>query len=221
MKKIQKAQKAEAAHQNSFYRLGGIEILSIQQDEISKMWKIYLSTTEHYLISREFDRTKGLYANAPDIAIRQGMMDFSDSLIGSQFSMWKTMDLFIDRCFDENAFDKYTEKAVWMSFEQPSYAQIEEIIGTYNCRIKWFDATTEMGRMMNDATVKTLVGDDRRRLVDGLREGFAENRITSVFMNHDTISEKLISDKGFEDIPVFIADFSDGGEFLKFDYMRR
>jgi len=206
---------------NSFYRLGGIEILSMQQDEISKMWKIYLSTTEHYLVSREFDRSVGLYANAPDNIVRQGLMEFSDSLLGCQFSLWKTIDLFIDRCFDNNAFDGYTENAVWMSFDYPSYSQVEDIIGTYNCRLRWFDQSSELGKLISDATVKTLIGDDKRELIEGLKNGFAENKITSVFMNHDTISEKLISDKDFEDVPVFIGEFSDNGDFLKFNYLKR
>lgn len=206
---------------NSFYRLGGIEILSMQQDEISKLWKIYLSTTEHYLVSREFDRSVGLYANAPDNIVRQGLMEFSDSLLGCQFSLWKTMDLFIDRCFDNNAFDGYTENAVWMSFDYPSYSQVEDIIGTYNCRLKWFDQSSELGKLISDATVKTLVGDDKRELIEGLKSGFAENKITSVFMNHDTISEKLISDRDFENVPVFMGEFSDNGDFIKFNYLKR
>ena len=206
---------------NSFYRLGGMEILSMQQDEISKLWKIYLSTTEHYLVSREFDRSVGLYANAPDNIVRQGLMEFSDSLLGCQFSLWKTMDLFIDRCFDNNAFDKYTENAVWMSFDYPSYSQVEDIIGTYNCRLKWFDQSSELGKLISDATVKTLVGDYKRELIEGLKSGFAENKITSIFMNHDTISEKLISDSDFEDVPVFMGEFSDNGDFIKFNYLKR
>lgn len=206
---------------NSFYHLGGIEILSMQQDEISKLWKIYLSTTEHYLVSREFDRSVGLYANAPDNIVRQGLMEFSDSLLGCQFSLWKTMDLFIDRCFDNNVFDGYTENAVWMSFDYPSYSQVEDIIGTYNCRLKWFDQSSEFGKLISDATVKTLVGDDKRKLIEGLKNGFAENKITSVFMNHDTISEKLISDRDFEDIPVFMGEFSDNEDFIKFNYLKR
>lgn len=206
---------------NSFYRLGGIEILSMQQDEISKLWKIYLSTTEHYLVSREFDRSVGLYANAPDDIVRQGLMEFSDSLLGCQFSLWKTMDLFIDRCFDNNAFDGYTENAVWMSFDYPSYSQVEDIIGTYNCRLKWFDQSSELGKLISDATVRTLVGDDKRKLIEGLKSGFAENKITSVFMNHDTISERLLSDSDFDDVPVFMGEFSDNGDFIKFNYLKR
>lgn len=219
MKKTQKS--VNSTNPNSFYRLGGIEILSMQQDEISKLWKIYLSTTEHYLVSREFDRSVGLYANAPDNIVRQGLMEFSDSLLGCQFSLWKTIDLFIDRCFDNNAFDGYTENAVWMSFDYPSYSQVEDIIGTYNCRLRWFDQSSELGKLISDATVKTLVGDDKRELIEGLKSGFAENKITSVFMNHDTISEKLISDRDFEDFPVFMGEFSDNGDFIKFNYLKR
>lgn len=219
MKKTQKS--VDSTSPNSFYRLGGIEILSMQQDEISKLWKIYLSTTEHYLVSREFDRSVGLYANAPDNIVRQGLMEFSDSLLGCEFSLWKTMDLFIDRCFDNNAFDRYTENAVWMSFDYPSYSQVEDIIGTYNCRLRWFDQSSELGKLIDDATVKTLVGDGKRKLIEGLKNGFAENNITSVFMNHDTISEKLISDKDFEDLPVFMGEFSDNGDFIKFNYLKR
>lgn len=219
MKKTQKS--VNSTNPNSFYRLGGIEILSMQQDEISKLWKIYLSTTEHYLVSREFDRSVGLYANAPDDIVRQGLMEFSDSLLGCQFSLWKTIDLFIDRCFDNNAFDGYTENAVWMSFDYPSYSQVEDIIGTYNCRLKWFDQSSELGKYISDATVKTLVGDNKRELIEGLKSGFAENKITSVFMNHDTISEKLLSDSDFDDVPVFMGEFSDNGDFIKFNYLKR
>ena len=219
MKKTKKSDNS--ASPNSFYRLGGMEILSLQQDEISNLWKIYLSTTDHYLVSREFDRSVGLYANAPDNIVRQGLMDFSDSLIGSQFSMWKTIDLFIDRCFDENAFDGYTENAVWLSFDYPSYSQIEDIIGTYNCRLRWFDQSSVFGKLLNDAMVKTLVGDDRMELIDGLKTLFSENKITSVFMNHDTISEKLISDSEFENMPVFMGEFSQNGDFNRFNYLKR
>jgi hypothetical protein len=206
---------------NSFYRLGGIEILSIQQKEDSGLWKIYLSTTDHYLVSREFDRRIGLYGNAPDDIIRRGLMDFSDSLICKQFSLWKTMDLFIDRCFDDAIFDGYTENGIWMSIDHPSYLQVEDIIGTYNCRLKWFPDDSDMGEMLNAAMFKTLAGDDRRRLVEGIKQGFVENGISSVFLNHDIVSEKILSDREFENMPVFIGEFSDGGDFRKFNYMRR
>ena len=219
MKNTQKS--SDLNNPNSFYNIGGIEILSLEQDEISKLWKIYLSTAEHYLVSREFDRSVGLYANAPDDVIRQGLMDFSDSLIGKQFSLWKVMDLFIDRCFDESIFDEYTANAVWMSFDYPSYPQFEEIISTYNCRLKWFDANSYMGNLLSSAMRKTLAGDYKHNLAKELKSGFSDNGITTVFMNPDKISQKFISDAEFENVPTFIGDFSENGDFLKFDYMRR
>lgn len=219
MKKVQKS--ASPIGPNSLYRLGGIEILSLQQDEISNLWKIYLSTQEHYLVSREFDRSVGLYANANDDLIRQGLMEFSDSISGMELSLWKVIDLFIDRCFDENAFDGYTENAIWLSFDYPTYLQVENIIGMHNYRLRWFNEDTYIGELIKKATTKTLVGDDKRRLIEDIKSCMSENKITAIFMNHDPISEKLVTDIDFDDFPVFIGDFSDDGDFLKFDYLNR
>ena len=219
MKKVQKS--ASSIGPNSLYRLGGIEILSLQQDEISNLWKIYLSTQEHYLVSREFDRSVGLYANANDDLIRQGLMEFSDSISGMELSLWKVIDLFIDRCFDENAFDGYTENAIWLSFDYPTYLQVENIIGMHNYRLRWFNEDTYIGELIKKATTKTLVGDDKRRLIEDIKSCMSENKITAIFMNHDPISEKLVTDIDFDDFPVFIGDFSDDGDFLKFDYLNR
>lgn len=213
--------KKQTQSPNSLYRFGGIEILSISQDELSKLWKIYVSTPDHYLVSREFDRCRGLYANAPDDVVRQGLMDFSETLFGEQMSLWDIVDLFISRCFDDSVFNSYTENAVWMSIDYPSYTEVEEIFGTYSCRLKWFAADTDAGELINTALFRSPVGDERRRLVDGVKKHLETNNIVTVFMNHDNVSEKFLADSAFENLPVFIGEFSEDGDFEKFSYMKR
>lgn len=206
---------------NSFYRFGGIEILSLAQDERSKLWKIYFSTPDHYLVSREFDRSVGLYANAPDDVIRQGLMDFSDSLMGSQLSLFKVMDMFIDRCFDENVFYGEVENAVWMCIDYPTYDEVEEIINTYNCRIKWFDGDdSSISDCLKQVLYRMPDGEQRKELIRNLKEEFQAHKITSVFMNRDSMVEKFITDREFTDMPIFMGEFSDDGEFISFNYLR-
>ena len=219
--KMTKEQKKAAENANSLYRLGGIEILSIQQDEISNLWKIYLSTTEHYVVSREFDRSKGLYGNAPDDVIRQGLMDFSETIVGSQFSIWKVIDLFIDRCFDDSVFDGYTTGALWFSMTYPTYQETEDILSTYNCRLRWYDADSAIGELIHDGIFKTLSGNERRKQIVGLKEIFADESIKSIFLNDDVVSERLLSDEAFSDMPVFKGEFASNGEFRGFTYWRR
>ena len=156
--------KQQRLSANSFYRLGGIEILSMSRDERSGLWKIYLSTPEHYLVSREFDRTVGMYANAPDDVVRQGLMDFSDSIAGGQLSLFKVMDMFIDRCFDESVFDCNTENAVWMCIDYPSYQEVEEMLATYNCRLRWYSKDEEVGDLVDRALFRTPNGSGRSEL---------------------------------------------------------
>lgn len=217
---MKKSSKREQSP-NSLYRLGGMEILSIEQDEISKLWKIYLSTPEHYLVSREFDRSVGMYANAPDDIVRKGLMDFSESILGKELSLWKIIDMFIDRCFDERVFVNDTENAVWMSIDYPSYEEVEDILMTYNSRIRWFDQTSDIGELMNIAMFKTLAGDGKRKLAEGLSKSFSENNISLVFMNPDDISSKIMTEGEFSEIPLFVGEFSEDGDFVRFKYVKR
>lgn len=206
---------------NSLYNLGGIEILSMAQDEISGLWKIYLSTPEHYLVSREFDRSVGMYANAPDEIVRQGLMDFSDSLLGEQMSLFKVIDMFIDRCFDERIFDGYTENAIWMCIDYPSYEEMEEILNTYNCRIRWFSDDDALAELVHKALYKMPSGALKDGLISGLKDEMKANRVTSLFMNRDSMVEKFLMDSEFSEMPVFIGEFSDDGEFMSFSYLKR
>lgn len=216
--------KQQHSSPNSFYKLGGIEILSMQQDELSGLWKIYLSTPEHYLVSREFDRSVGMYANAPDNIVRQGLMDFSDSLLGGQLSLFKVMDMFIDRCFDDRAFDGYTENALWMCIDYPTYNEIEDILNTYNCRLRWFEKDDPkngaFAELVERALYKTPTGNGKSELVAELKKGFVDNKITSVFMNRDSMVEKFLTDREFSDMPIFMGQFSDDGDFVSFSYMK-
>lgn len=210
---------------NSFYHLGDIDILTFEQDEKSKLYKIYLSTSEHYVVSREFDKTKGLYANAPEAIIRKGLMDFSASLLGKELSYYDIMDMFIDRCFDDSVFDRYTENAVWMCMDYPSYEEIEEILSTYCCRIKWFDKKDndfDLMELLNTAIYKTPVTNGKSELAERLMNSFKSNRITSIFMNKDMMVEKFITEKAFENFPIFMAEFSskNGDELVSFKYLK-
>ena len=209
---------------NSFYRLGGIEILSMQKDETSGLWKIYLSTPEHYLVSREFDRSVGIYANAPDDIVRQGLMDFSDSILGGQLSLFRIIDMFIDRCFDESAFDGYTENALWMCIDYPSYDEVEEILNTYNCRLRWFTKDDKkngyFAEVVEKVLYKTPTDGGKSELISELKRGFSENNITSVFMNRDGIVEKFLMDREFSEMPIFMGQFSDDGDFISFSYVK-
>lgn len=209
---------------NSFYNLGGIEILSISQDETSGLWKIYLSTPEHYLVSREFDRGVGMYANAPDDVVRQGLMDFSESILGNQLSLFKIIDMFIDRCFDESAFNRDTENAIWMCIDIPSYSEVEEALNVYNCRLRWFsksDDNSGLGENIDRILYKTPTGEAKSVVVDELKQGIESNGISSIFMNDDQIVKKFFDCDDFSDIPIYIGEFSDSGEFNRFVYFKR
>jgi len=212
---------------NSFYNLGDIDILTLSQDEISGLWKIYLSTSEHYVVSREFDKSKGMYANAPDAVIRRGLMDFSASLIGNELSLFAVMDMFIDRCFDNSVFDEYTTNAVWMCMDYPSYMEVEDILSSYGCRIVWaFEPTDEkyplLGECMNKVVYKTpSSGAERDALVDRLVKELKSSRISSIFLNSDYMIEPILSDSRFDGLPIFIGQFSgkNEDEFTSFKYI--
>lgn len=210
---------------NSLYALGGPEILSLSQDDLSGLWKIYLSTPEHYLVSREFDRSVGMYGNAPDDIVRHGLMEFSDELHGAQLSMFKVVDMFIDRCFDESVFGPDTENAVWMCMDFPTYDEVEAVLNVHNSRLRWFSKDDpkagQLAEGVERAVYRTPSGSAKDELVEGLVRGFSENGISSVFMNSDTIVEKFLMDKGFSDLPVFLGQFSDDGDFLSFAYVPR
>lgn len=200
--------------ENSFYRLGDIDILTFMQDDLSNLWKFYLSTDNIYVVSKEFDKSHGMYANAPDEVIRRGLMDFSASLIGEPLSVFAIMDLFIDRCFNDNVFDKYTTDAIWFSIEPPSYEQMEDILSTYSNRILWVDngiacKYPELGEYVYRLLYKTPSAcGERTRLLDGLRKEINNNKISAIYLNKDGIVETLVYDKLLDNIPIFIGEFT-------------
>lgn len=206
---------------NSFYRFGGPEILSIEQDELSNLWKIKLSTEVNYVVSEEFDRTKGLYANAPDTVVLDGLMGFSESLLGQRMSVFDVMHMFIERCFDDNVFSSYTENAIWMSMEYPQYIEVEEMLSTYNARLRWFSTDYPMGEVINNIIFKQPNGEAKNRAIQNLLEGIRVYKITSAFMHDDKQMETFLNDSAFQNFPIFKAIFKNNGEkFLEFKYWR-
>ena len=207
---------------NSFYRFGGIEMLEFTQDEKSLLWKIRFSTPEHYVVSREFDKTKGLFADFPTEVIRRGLMEFSDNLYGPELSIFDVMDLYIDGYFDERMVAPDTQYAVWMSYDPPTLDEISEIYATYSSRLKWFDLSTAVGSALHDVIFKDNLGSNGSALVASLAKGLKDAGITAMFMNPDKRMEKIVRSEAFADIPLFMAKFStDGQDFREFSYVNR
>lgn len=208
---------------NSFYRFGDSRILSIEQDSLSKLWKIKLSTDERYIVSEEFDRTVGLYANAPDPVVLEGLMGFSETIVGKQMSIFDVMHLFVERCFSESAFQGCTENAIWMSMEYPQYVEVEEILGMFNARLRWFSKGFPIGDAIDAAIYRQPSGETRNRAIQDLLEGMRVYRISSVFMHDDRQAERFIGDPSFQSVPVFKSVYKggNGGKFLEFRYWRR
>lgn len=207
---------------NSFYRFGDSRILSIEQDELSKLWKVKLSTDSVYVVSEEFDRTKGMYANAPDAVVLEGLMGFSESIAGKVMSVFDVMHLFIERCFSDSAFSDYTENAIWLSMEYPQYAEVEEMLNTFNARLKWFPKEYPIGEAIDDIVYKQPSGEMKSRDVQNLLEGMRVYRVTSVFMHDDSQVERFFGDSALQSVPVFKSVFKNGGNgrFLEFRYWR-
>jgi len=206
---------------NSFYRYGDIDILSIEQDEESNLWKIKLSTEQNYVVSEEFDRTVGMYGNAPDAVILDGLMGFSESIVGQQMSIFDIMHLFIERCFSDSVFSGYTENAIWTSIEYPRYLEMEEMLNTYNVRLRWFNDESTMGEAMKTALYKQPVGEVKTNAIQRINEGIRYYKITSAFMHDDKQMERFLSDFSFQNFPIFKAVFkNDGEKFIEFKYWR-
>lgn len=206
---------------NSFYALGGVDILSIEQDERSGLWKIKLSTETNYVVSEEFDRTKGMYANAPDAVVLDGLMGFSETIVGKGMSVFDVMHLFIERCFSESAFSKYTENAIWMSIEYPQYVEVEEMLSTFNVRLRWFPKDYPIGEALDMILFRQPNGEARSNAIQTLLEGIRVYRITSAFMHDDKEMERFLADSAFHDFPVFKAVFKNGGSrFSEFKFWR-
>ncbi len=206
---------------NSFFRFGDSRILSIEQDELSNLWKIKLSTEDNYVVSEEFDRTKGMYGNAPDAVVLEGLMGFSASITGQQMSVFDIMHLFIDRCFSDSVFPSVVENAVWMSMEYPQYDEVEEMLNTFNARLRWFPKDYPIGDAIDAAVYRQPNGESKSRTVQNLLEGMRVYKITSVFMHDDGQVERFLSDSALQSVPVFKAVYKNGnGRFLEFKYWR-
>ena len=194
---------AERECANSFYKYGNEDILGIEQDELSHLWKIKFTTSEHYVVSREFDRSKGLYGNAPDDTVRVALMEFSDTLFGKELSIFDVMDMFIDRCFDESVFDTYTTNAIWLSYDFLHYDEIEDILNTFGSRIVWMDGSE--AEQLKSLTYKYTSAS--KGSLDFYFKQFldmvANHNVQSVFTRGDGEMIKFMKDTRLKDIPLF------------------
>jgi len=204
---------------NSFYRYGNEDIILIEQDEKSKLWKIKFTTPNHYVVSREFDRTVGMYANAPDSVVAVGLMEFSDSLLGEEMSIYSVMDRFIDRCFDDSAFNSYTENALWLCLDFLHYEQLEEILNGYSSRIVW--PSGEDYDFMQRLLLKYEPKTSGPEYCSMLKRFMTEHKISGVFMCADKRMEELMSHEEFMDIPCFVAKTGKYSDFCGFEYLQR
>ena len=205
---------------NSFYKYGDEGILLIEQDTLSSLWKIKFTTENHYVVSREFNRSVGLYANAPDEVVLNGLMDFSTTIIGKELSIYDTIDMFIDRCFDESVFGKYTEKALWLSLDYPRYVEVEEILSTYNSRIYWPANDGEMC-LMRDVIIRGIEKDGYVTTASEIVDMMKEHKVSSVFVGIDNKMKDYIRKTEFNDIPCFVSTFKGNGDFNGFEYFRK
>lgn len=208
-----------ADRRNSFFRYGNEDIILIEQDSKSKLWKMKFTTPEHYVVSREFDRTVGMYANAPDSVVAIGMMEFSDSLIGEEMSIYSVMDMFIDRCFNDSVFDSRTEKAVWLCMDFLHYEQIEEILNVYSSRIVW--PSDDDSDFMRKLLLKYEPKSSGPEYRTNLKRFMTDNGISGVFMESDGRMEELMSHEEFADMPCFVAKTGKSNEFCGFKYLQR
>jgi len=212
---------SETGHKNSFFRFGGMEILSMEQDAYSFLWKIKLAADKHYVVSKEFDRTKGLYANAPDDVVRTGLMEFSNSLVGSEMSIYDVMTAFIERCFDDSAFGKYTANAAWMCMDFPHYDEIEDMLANFDTRIIWDYGPSKYMDALNSLIGRYLKPEDERKYIGNLIESFEERKIGAIFMNNDQKCERIIRENGeFENVCLFKASYDNAGNFKCFQFTK-
>lgn len=215
------AKNLDEERNNSFFNYGGIEILSIEQDDISKLWKIKFMTQNNYVVSREFDRTKGLYANASDDVIRCALMDFSYTILGEELAIYFVIDRFIDRCFSDEVFSKYTENCIWLSFEPPSYDEVETILSDYNARILWFNSDTDDYHQYQDFVTKQYSPSSAEEKTKEFYDTIVKHDIKLGFMRPDKDTEEKLRNETFSDFIILKSSFSRDGEFKGFVFFRR
>jgi hypothetical protein len=206
---------------NSFYRFGGIEILNIEQDAKSFLYKIKLATPEHYVVSREFDRSVGMFGNAPDDIVRNALMDFSDTITGNAFSIYAIMDMFIDRCFSEAAFyGSMPEKALWLSSTFPTYEMAEELLNGFGYRLVWFDNESEQHDIVDTAIYRTYSIESDNDNLKKLSNVMSANKITAIAIDSDdNLSNRLVQSNAFSDFSVFKTTYRSNGVFNSFQYV--
>lgn len=207
---------------NSFYNYGTISILSIEQDDMSGLWKIKFATPEHYVVSREFDRSVGLLANADDGVVRNALMDFSDSVDGNEFSIYKTMDLFVDRCFSDDAFyGQKPEYAIWLSGNWPTYAMVEEALNGFGYRMLWFADGSDEKRVLDTAVLRTFSIEREGRNLEELAETMKRFGANAVFVDSDDkVGMRNARHQSFSDMPLFVTEYKVNGAFNTFKYAR-
>lgn len=207
------AKNLEKEQNNSFYKYGDVDMLSIEQDEVSHLWKIKLMTPTNYVVSREFDRTKGMYANASDEMIRIGLMEFSTSLLGEELAIYFVIDRFIDRCFSDDVFNKYTENAIWLSLEYPSYIQVENILNDYSCRLIFFDENSYEYSIYHDFIFKYKSNTEE------FKNLLKDKKFKIGYMNSDSKVESQLKSKLYDDFVVFKSTYKND-EFNGFSIIR-
>lgn len=208
---------------NSFYNYGTISILSIEQDETSGLWKIKFATPDHYVVSREFDRSVGILANADDGVVRNALMDFSDSVGGNEFSIYKTMDLFVDRCFSDDAFyGQKPEYAVWLSGNWPTYAMVEEALNGYGYRMLWFADGSDEKRVLDTAVFRTYSSEREGGNLEALADTMKRYGANAVFVDSDDkVGMRNARHRSFVDMPLFVTEYKANGTFNTFRYTNR
>lgn len=191
---------ATSMNANSFYRYGNETMLSVEKDSRNETYKIKLATPDHYVVSKEFDRTVGLYANAPDEVICTGMMNFSDTLVGAEFSIYDTMSCFIDRVFDNAVFGPYDENAIWLSTDYPTYEDVETIHGEFGFRLMWFPPNHPLSEPMHDFKFKMPNGSGKTDGANTLLRQLGQLGVTAGFIGNDKCIEKFMQTLSFEDM---------------------
>lgn len=206
---------------NSFYRFGGIEILNIEQDDRSLLYKIKLATPEHYVVSREFDRTVGMFGNAPDDIIRNALMNFSETITGNEFSIYAIMDMFIERCFSELAFYGITpEKSLWLSSTYPTYEMAEELLNGFGYRLTWFADDTQQHDIVDTAIYRTYSIENDNNNLKNLSDMMVENKISALVIDsEDNLSNRLSQSNVFTDFSIFKTTYRSNGNFNSFQYV--
>lgn len=206
---------------NSFYRFGNEDILHIEQDALSKLWKIKFTTREHYVVSREFDRSRGMYGGAPDDVIRVALMEYSDMLLGDELSIWSVIDLFIGRCFDDSAFMTEPVNAFWLSMDYLHYDEMEDLNASYGVRIVW--PKDDDGPTLRDIILKysPRSNPNSEALRDRFNELVRRYSVKMVFMKDEGGVAELMRDPDTVQISCFRPEYKSNGDFTGFAYVGR